>query len=145
MLKDDIQNLIQSSAQECGYMVYESFVYLKGANSKITVRIDSMNGISHGDCDRFSAVFSDQMDEAELLENYMLEVSSPGLRRRLETPAEFRRFIGKQVKIIQKVDDGTSVVQGVLEDVSDTGVVVNAGSSRLPIAFDAIEKANLDY
>jgi ribosome maturation factor RimP len=58
-------------------------------------------GISHADCERVSQQLSVILDVEELVPGpgYILEVSSPGLDRKLEKPGDFERFRGRLAKI----------------------------------------------
>jgi ribosome maturation factor RimP len=58
-------------------------------------------GITHDDCQLFSTDFGTLLDVEELIHGgeYTLEVSSPGLDRRLYQPADYERFLGSLVKL----------------------------------------------
>src|SRR5207302_14708 len=80
----------------------------------------------------------DTADPDPIPGRYVLEVSSPGIERPLRTPDHFRRFIGSTVAVRTRPDvEGGRRVEGVLDDASDTGIVV-AGR---PLAYDEIERA----
>ena len=145
MVKDEIQKIIEKTAEETGYMVYESSIYLKGENSKITVKIDSLNTVSHGDCEIFSARLSSNLDESKILPNYFLEISSPGLDRKLRNKDELIRFVNSPVKIVYADGDINRVIQGRLAGVSEKGVEVETEKSRILIRHEDIINANLDY
>lgn len=145
MVKDEIQKIINKTADETGYLVYESSIYLKGENSKITVKIDSLKPVSHGDCDIFSARLSSNLDESKLLPNYFLEISSPGLDRKLRNIDELIRFVNSPVKIVYADGDINRVVQGRLAEVSEKGIEVETEKNKVLIRHDAVIHANLDY
>ncbi len=58
-------------------------------------------GVSHTDCERVSQQLSVILDVEDLVPgpSYMLEVSSPGLDRKLIKPADYERFVGRLAKI----------------------------------------------
>ncbi len=145
MLKDEIQKIIEKTADETGYTVYESSIYLKGENSKITVKIDSLKPVSHGDCESFSARLSSNLDESKILPNYFLEISSPGLNRKLRNTDELIRFVDSPVKIVYADGDMHRVIQGKLVEVSDKGIEVETEKSKVSIRHEDIINANLDY
>jgi len=73
---------------------------------------------------------------------YTLEVSSPGVERRLRTPAHFARTIGETVTV--RTHPGTTEVrrlQGVLAAADDDGVVLETGDGPVRIAYEQIERA----
>lgn len=66
----------------------------------LDVRVDRLDGqrVSVGDCARASRAIEEKLDATDLIaQRYVLEVSSPGVERRLRTAAEWRRFVGKEV------------------------------------------------
>jgi ribosome maturation factor RimP len=72
----------------------------EGANWYLRAYIDKENGITVDDCELVSRALSDLLDEADYIsENYILEVSSPGLDRPLKKEKDFARSIGKDVEV----------------------------------------------
>ena len=65
------------------------------------VPVAQLSGVTHGDCERFSRDFGTALDVEDLLPGaeYLLEVSSPGLDRKLGKPEEFARFAGQLCKL----------------------------------------------
>jgi ribosome maturation factor RimP len=76
---------------------------------------------------------------------YLLEVSSPGLNRRLRQPDHFRRYLGKRVRVrtVERAAGRRSFV-GPLRAVQDGGVVIAADDGDQFIAFDNISQANYE-
>ena len=145
MIKDKIDELIQKTASELDYIIYESSVLLKGENSKVVVKIDSLNGISHKDCEIYSKQLSNYIDDEELLGNYSLEVSSPGLKRKLRNIEEFERFAGKAVKIVYGDPENSKVVKGKLIKVVKDNIFIESENKEVQISYSDILKSNLDY
>ncbi len=141
-IKERMLELIEDTV---GYLIYESSILYKGENSQIHVKIDSLAGISHLDCEKFSRELSARLDAEEDLPNYSLEVSSPGLNRLLRNSSEFRRFPGAPVKVIYEDDGGRRVVKGTIGDMTDATVAVSHEKGTTEIPFDVIISANLDY
>lgn len=90
--------------------------------SKLEVFIDSDEGVRFSQCQKLSRSIEAYLDESEILgQKYTLEVSSPGLGRPLKYVRQYKKNIGRQVKI--KLNDGTRV-EGELEAVSDDEISV---------------------
>ena len=115
--KDRIMQAVKDSADELGYEIYEASVLFKGVNSKVVVKIDVIRGISHGDCEAFSKSLSARLDDLELLPNYSLEVSSPGLDRKIRSIEEYKRFIGSPVKIVVQDGEIRRAIKGKLAGI----------------------------
>ena len=72
----------------------------EGANWYLRAYIDKENGITVDDCEEVSRALSDLLDEEDFIsENYILEVSSPGLGRPLKKEKDFVRSMGKDVDV----------------------------------------------
>jgi len=123
------------------------------------VEIDQLAGVTHTDCEVFSRDFGTVLDVEELVPGaeYTLEVSSPGLDRRLYGEKDYRRFAGNLVKV-QTFDPvaGNRHWRGKLTEVRDGAIVLDlserkqkgkgkkaATAETVEIDFSNIEKANL--
>ncbi|OHD67878.1 MAG: hypothetical protein A2W19_06400 [Spirochaetes bacterium RBG_16_49_21] len=144
-MKEKISQIIEESARSLGYLIYDFSIYLKGENTRINVKIDSMTGISHADCEKFSREVTERLEAEETLPNYSMEVSSPGIRRRVRNSDEFRRFFGAPVKIVCRSNGGSTVIKGRIGEATDTAVRIISEKEERAILFDTITSANLDY
>src|SRR6185295_4288454 len=86
-------------------------------------------GVTLDVCARVSRDLSTAFDVLELFDgNYRLEVGSPGLERRLYTPADYQRFRGKlaKLKLVSPIA-GQAVITGTLAGVDAEGRVLLSG------------------
>jgi len=74
---------------------------LEPGNLERELRAEQLSGVTHDDCTAFSRDFGTLLDVEDLIPGaeYTLEVSSPGLDRKLRTSADFERFRGSLVKL----------------------------------------------
>ena len=65
------------------------------------VPVETLSGVTHEDCAAFAQDFGTVLDVEDLMPGaeYTLEVSSPGLERKLQKPADYERFTGNLVKV----------------------------------------------
>jgi len=65
------------------------------------VPVETLSGVTHEDCAAFAQDFATVLDVEELIPgaDYTLEVSSPGLERKLQRPEDYTRFTGNLVKV----------------------------------------------
>jgi ribosome maturation factor RimP len=65
------------------------------------VPVELLSGVTHEDCEHFARDFGTVLDVEDLVpgSEYTLEVSSPGLERKLRGPADYERFQGSLVKL----------------------------------------------
>ena len=144
-INDDLQAMIQSVAGDLGYMIDDVVLIIHGRSPRITVKIDHLQGISHSDCERFSKELSHRIDSRKLLDDYVLEISSPGLKRELRTIDDYIRFIGAPVKGVYMEDDVRKTFKGQLEKVDNAIVTIDEGQKIIVVPYMQIVKANLDY
>ena len=144
-MKDEINRIISETASSLGMMIYDSSVLLRGENTRIAVKIDKLGIISHDDCEAFSREFAQRLDSAELVPNYSLEVSSPGIKRKLRNRDELGRFVNAPVKIIAVIDGNKTVFKGLLSSVDGDSVNLSVEGKEVIIEYESITQANLDY
>lgn len=126
------------------------------------LRAEQLSGVTHDDCTAFSRDFGTLLDVEDLVPGaeYTLEVSSPGLDRKLRTPDDFERFVGSLVKL-QTFEPvaGNRHWQGRLTHTGDKTVTLDlsalkqkgrnrkaaakANQEKVEIGLANIEKANL--
>ncbi len=108
--------------------------------------LDREGGVSLDDLSRVSRQIGDLLDVHDTVPGaYTLEVSSPGINRRLRRPEHFRRYIGKRVRV-RTVNpmNGRRVFVGPLEAVEADGVQVAALDGSRFIGFADIAQANYE-
>jgi ribosome maturation factor RimP len=117
-----------------------------GKERFLRVFIDKPEGISHKDCEAVSNQFSVILDVEDLIPGppYVLEVSSPGLDRKLTKPAEFERFVGRLAKITttEPVENQRNF-QGRLVGCADGKVQIEVQGRVIALPMEGIRKANL--
>jgi ribosome maturation factor RimP len=145
MLKDEINRIIEKTAEELGYMIYEKSALLRGEDTKIVVKLDSMDGISHKDCENFSKKLDFRLEESELIPNYTLEVSSPGLNRKLRNLEEVERFIDSPVKIIYQDENNRVVHKGVVTGLENERIKIRSENRDIILEYKNVVEAFLDY
>lgn len=95
--------MAEQAAAPAGIEVVEVELKGSGRNHLLRIYIDRPEGVSHADCELVSRAVSDALDaEDPIPGSYDLEVSSPGLERKLTKWQDWLRFCGKQVKVILK-------------------------------------------
>ena len=90
---------------------------------------------------------SDLLDESDpIRENYMLEVSSPGIERRLTQPWHFEKYIGKMVDIgLYKAVDGAKQISGVLHAYSDEEITLETDKGNMTIMQSETANVKLHF
>jgi ribosome maturation factor RimP len=103
-------------------------------------------GISHSDCQRVSEQLSVILDVEDLVPGpgYVLEVSSPGLDRKLLKPADYERFAGRLAQIwVNEPVENQKYLEGRLGGYFEGTVKLNVKDREIAVPFAGIRKANL--
>jgi ribosome maturation factor RimP len=103
-------------------------------------------GVSHSDCQHVSEQLSVILDVEDLVPGpaYTLEVSSPGLDRKLIKPADYERFVGRLAKIwLSEPVNKQAFLEGRLAGFADGIVKVTHRDQEIEIPYSGIKKANL--
>ena len=103
-------------------------------------------GVSLDDLTRVSRQLGDVLDVHNAVPgSYNLEVSSPGINRRLRRPDHFQRYLGKKVRVRTAGPlQGRRSFMGVLEAVNAEGIVVETADGNHTIRFAEIAQANYE-
>jgi ribosome maturation factor RimP len=109
-------------------------------------------GVTHEDCANFSREFGTILDVEDAVPggSYTLEVSSPGLDRKLTKAADFARFVGSRMKLMtrQPVNDNRHF-EGRLESFENERLTLDlsvAGhKSRRKMGADAGKKIEIEF
>ena len=103
-------------------------------------------GVTHKDCERVSEQLSVILDVEDLVPgpSYVLEISSPGLDRKLIKPADYERFVGRLAKIwLNEPIEKQAYLEGRLAGYADGVVKVMVRDRELAVPYAGIKKANL--
>ena len=116
--------------------------YVKEKDRYLRVFIDRPEGVGIEDCQSLSEKLEKLLDERDVIpEQYILEVSSPGLDRVLKKPRDFERERGKQVDVsLYEPLDGEKVLVGTLEGYDGTALTLK---DREPIPKEKIAQVRL--
>jgi len=109
-IKEELEKLIGNPIRSEGFDLIELKVSRHKNSSRVQIFIDSDNGVMLDDCAKVSKAIGVAIDGADLFQGrYILEVSSPGLDRPLQTFKDFYRRIGETVEIF--FDDAAQAPQ----------------------------------
>ncbi|MGH9449195.1 MAG: ribosome maturation factor RimP [Terriglobia bacterium] len=116
-------------------------VELKGGrtNQLLRIYIDKPQGVSHADCQVVSEQMSALLDVQDMFPGaYTLEVSSPGLDRKLLRASDYEHFAGRKARLVlrEPLEDGNKVLEGRL-------LGLNAGRVRVDLGGNSVRELDL--
>jgi len=120
-----------------------------GRSRLLRIFIDKPQGVTHADCEFISQQVGTVLDVEDVIPggSYTLEVSSPGVERKLSKPREFERFTGQKVKVtLRQPVENQRHWTGTLK-AFEQGVVTLEPAPGKDIQFplEQVEKANLKF
>src|SRR5271163_2222714 len=164
---DRVRQIAERVAGSSGLEVVEVEISGAGKHRMLRVFIDRPgatpaanrpDGVTHEDCSKFSREFGTIVDVEDVLPgSYVLEVSSPGLDRKLTKAADFERFRGQRVKLMTREPvNNNRHFEGKLESFENEKLLLDLSAARkkkmrpkegesakVEIEFGNVEKANL--
>ena len=145
-LVEEIRNLAARNLSPDKFVV-EVLVSGKKIPKRVLVIIDGDHGITIDDCADLSRKISKEMDEQVFVgeENYLLEVSTPGVDQPLKLKRQYSKNVGRNLKV--KVRE--NIAEGRLKEVSEDQIVlvqeIGTGKKKelkeIAIPFSEIDKA----
>jgi ribosome maturation factor RimP len=113
-----------------------------GRGRTVRVYVDAEGGVDVDRLAELSEGISRLLDaETDLDGPSRLELSSPGLERKLRRPAHYRKSIGREVSVKVRDDDTTRVVKGRLVSADDDGCTVETDDGEHPIPYGDVVTA----
>jgi len=130
---DEIRQIAERVASSEGLTLVD--VELKGGrmNALLRIYIDKAGGVTHGDCQRVSEQMSAILDvEDPFPGSYVLEVSSPGLDRKLVKPNDYTHFVGRRARLVLREPvENQKVFEGRLAGLESGRVRLDLGDAGL--------------
>ena len=121
--------------------------YVRERDWYLRVYLDKPGGVDLDDCQMVSERLSETLDAKDpIKENYLLEVSSPGLDRVLKKDKDFKRYHGSQVDVqLFKPLNGSKQFAGALGDVTDETVTIVTADGDLNLERSAVAQIRLHF
>jgi ribosome maturation factor RimP len=155
---EKVQAIVERVAASHGLEVVEVELRGGGKARMLRIFIDKPSGVTHEDCANVSREVSTILDVEDAVGSgpYVLEVSSPGLDRKLFRPTDFERFQGSRVKLTTRMPvNGNRHFEGRLEHFEAGRLTLDLTAARrkhrpaegaaqkLEVELANVEKANL--
>jgi ribosome maturation factor RimP len=155
---DKVREIAERVAGSSGLELWDLELKGSGAGRTLRIFIDKPEGVSHEDCVAYSREVATIFDVEEAVPggSYLLEISSPGLDRRLLKAEHFARFTGSRIKLTTRQPvSGHRHFEGRLsefaadeltldlEQASRRGKGQEKGPERIVVPLANVEKASV--
>ena len=148
-VREEVERLILPILEEEGMELVDIEYKMGRGRGRDILRlyIDKPDGVKIDDCERVSKRIDSILDKSDIIGgHYLLEVSSPGLNRLLKKEEDFKRFIGRLIKVktFSPIDNQKTFV-GTLKDYKEEVVTLETKEGKIiEIPIKNIAKANLE-
>jgi ribosome maturation factor RimP len=144
-----IEEVARRVAETEGMEVVEVEVKGGGGSRFVRISIDKPEGVTHADCELVSHQVGTILDVEDVVPGgrYTLEVSSPGVERKLVKPRDFERFQGKKARVTLRNEvEGRRNWEGTLAAVENGNIALETETGQtIRFPFDQVQKANLKF
>ncbi len=152
-MKRDIEEktweIIESPLQSMGFELVDVEYTREGKKTFLRIFVDKEGGVTLNDCVNISKFLSPLLEVEDVEDmipgSYNLEVSSPGLFRKLKRERDYVRALGKRVKIVtyEPVEKDRTVI-GILVENNQDSFVVDVGGKKLRVDKKIVANINLE-
>ena len=141
----ELARLLEPTVEGMGYELADLELRIGGKSGVVRVFIDRPEGVGLDDCEAVSRQVSAVLDvEDPVPGHYVLEVSSPGLDRKLTKPAHFQRFIGEEVRVQMRFPvEGRRRFRGRLLAADDRTIEIEVDGQKHTLPMATIDSARL--
>lgn len=130
---------LEKLLEGCGVTLYDTEVASENGRQIYRVYITKSSGVNLEDCEAVSKLLSPIYDVMPPVSgDWVLEVSSPGLERKLSKPEHFAKSISEMVKII--LVDKSEII-GTIKSVNGDDITISDGEQNINLNFNNIKKA----
>ncbi len=151
MSRKDIESrteqLLEPIAASNGVSIYDVEYVKEGSDYYLRAYIDKEGGVTIDDCEAVSRALNDMLDKEDYIdEAYILEVSSPGLTRKLTKPRHYLNSLGNEVEIKTfKPIDGSKEFSGTLTQYDNGVITIESEGNKLNFKEEDVSVAKLAF
>lgn len=136
----NLEESIEIAVQGCGAQVYDIVTTKENSNNIFRVYVTAPDGVNLDKCAEISRMISPILDIEEPMNgNYNLEVSSPGIERRLKKPQHYKASVGDKIKL---KDYEKNVIKGELLFADDNEIKIKTEHGEEIVTYDEISSAS---
>lgn len=140
-LKTEIEKVIRPILTDQSFDLLDIKLSRYRKNYRLQVFIDSDDGVKLDDCARISGLLGTALDITDFMDDgYVLEISSPGVDRLFLSEVDFRRRIGRNVRIDLIANGCEKTIQGVLTKVNNESLMLSGKEGTIEVALANIRQ-----
>ena len=139
-IEEKVEQLVKNPIEKLGYSLYDVEYVKEGPEYYLRIYIDKESGIDLNDCEKVSNEINEIIDKADYIKKqYYLEVSSPGIERKLRKDKHLEQNISKnvEIKLFKKDNNGKKEYTGKLKAFNQEEIIIETDKEI------AIERKNI--
>ena len=139
-IEEKVEQLVKDPIEKLGYSLYDVEYVKEGPEYYLRIYIDKESGIDLNDCEKVSNEINEILDKADYIkEQYYLEVSSPGIERKLRKDKHLEQNISNnvEIKLFNKDNNGKKEYTGKLKAFNQEEIIIETDKEI------AIERKNI--
>ena len=128
-IEEKVEQLVKDPIEKLGYSLYDVEYVKQGPEYYLRIYIDKESGIDLNDWEKVSNEINEILDKADYIkEQYYLEVSSPGIERKLRKDKHLEQNISKnvEIKLFKKDNNGKKEYTGKLKAFNQEEIIIEA-------------------
>ena len=132
-IEEKVEQLVKDPIEKLGYSLYDVEYVKEGPEYYLRIYIDKESGIDLNDCEKVSNEINEILDKADYIkEQYYLEVSSPGIERKLRKDKHLEQNIGNEIaiKLFKKDEEGKKEYQGILKKYTEQDIIIEDNENK---------------
>ncbi len=143
----NVHSIVSPIAEENGCFVYDVEYVKEGGHWYLRIYVDREGGITLDECEAISRATSSILDEKDpISQNYFLEVSSPGIERKLRQEEHFEMYKGEMVDIgLYKAQNGSKNLCGELLGLEGDELSINLEGETVTIKLNETTYVKLHF
>jgi len=147
MVIQEVTGIIEPILEEMGFELIDIEYLSEHGRWVLRLFLDKEGGITLDDCAKASREIGDLIDIKDVISHeYVLEVSSPGLNRRLKRDKDFLQAIGQKIRVKMAVPvEGRRNFTGYLRDFKEGMLNLETAATLVLLPLKDIERANIVY
>ena len=132
-LESNIRELVEPIIDNLGYQVYDVIYEKEGKDNYLRIFIDNDKQINIKDCEKVNSAINDILDEKDYIKSqYFLEVSSPGLERRIRSEEHLQMFKNSKIELhLYKAIEKEKIISGILKDFDKDRICISIDKNNI--------------
>ncbi len=146
-IEERTESLVLPIVESAGLELWDVEYVKEGSDYYLRVYIDKSGGVNIDDCVLVTKALNEKLDSDDFIEDaYILEVSSPGLTRKLKKDKEFEKSIGKLIRVkLYKAEEGSKEHVGRLKSFAPDKLIIEVDGDDISLSRDNISSVRLEY